>query len=78
MSRRHENKRAARNAQTLRWWLTHYAGCVMCSGLETQEGRLEYAKATIDDYSSKAPMALRRTVRVPRRFWPVLGRCVRP
>jgi hypothetical protein len=78
MSRRHENKRAARNASTLRWWLNHYAGCVMCSMLDTPAGRLGCARDEIDDYRANTPRIFRRTVRVPRRFWPILGRLVKP
>lgn len=76
MTGRRRNKLIARQARLLRWWLTHHAGCVMCTGLETLEGRLEFARDEVECYREKTPENLRRPVRVPRRFWPALGRVV--
>jgi hypothetical protein len=72
---RREKRKFRRAEQSLRWWLCHYADCHMCRFDEDLRfSRESVALLAADDYRSK----IRRPVRVPRRFWHVLGREVRP
>ena len=77
MSRRRRNKRLARQAAQLRWWLVHHAGCVVCSyGVDATDefSRWGHAIVAIAEYRAQVDYNLRRPVRIPRRFWARLGR----
>jgi hypothetical protein len=77
MRRRLRNKLRTRLARNLRWWLHHYAGCVMCSfTFDGEFSRAYHASAAAEEYLLRARNINPRPVRVPRRFWHVLGRFV--
>jgi hypothetical protein len=72
MSRRHDNKFAARVAQDLRWELVHAAGCAFRTGRNRCATAMTLDPESVTEFPPDSP----RRVSVPRSLRPALGRYI--